>query len=150
MKSLFKKSSTRQVSQVRTGEVFVQHYSLTQLHQKPFAVTDDVCEVILSHLFDFILPTDIFYFVKHPAVKKDVLKVRTVCKQWDQILKKILPIKKHLKIEKSCCNNEPGKGKILEGSILLTHSHFLVSVLHHSHITPHALLYCFVFPLLLS
>jgi hypothetical protein len=28
-----------------------------------------------------------------------------------------LPIKKHLKIEKSCCNNEPGKGKILEENI---------------------------------
>eukprot|EP00026_Physarum_polycephalum_P011286 Phypoly_transcript_11494.p1 GENE.Phypoly_transcript_11494~~Phypoly_transcript_11494.p1 ORF type:complete len:340 (+),score=33.21 Phypoly_transcript_11494:86-1105(+) len=88
-----------------------------QLVQKPFAVTDDVCEVILSHLFNFILPTDIFYFVKNPAARKDVLKMRTVCRQWDRILRKILPIKKHLKIEKSCCNNEPGKGKILEENV---------------------------------
>jgi len=68
-------------------------------------------------MFPNIPSADIFFFVKNPAVKKEVLKVRTVCKLWNEILKKILPFKKHLKIEKSCCNNEPGKGKILEDNI---------------------------------
>ena len=102
--------------------------------------------MILSHLFDFILPTDIFYFVKHPAVKKEVLRVRTVCKLWDQILKKILPIKKHLKIEKSCCNNEPGKGKILEESIPPTHTmqkHLIIT----SHSITHLTYLLFSFPI---
>lgn len=81
------------------------------------ALTMDIYEVILTQLFSFILTTDIFFFVKNPGARKEVLRIRTVCKQWDQVLRRILPIKKHLKIEKSCCNNEPAKGKILESNI---------------------------------
>lgn len=86
-------------------------------YSKTPPITDDICECILSKLFYYILPSDNFYFVKNPSAKKDVLRVRSVCKQWDCILKKIIPIKKHLKIEQSCCNNSPTKGKILENNV---------------------------------
>jgi len=88
--------------------------------QKGFFVpqlTHDIYENILSQLFPSIPGNDTFFFVKNPGMKKDVLKIRTVCRVWNEILRKILPFKKHLKIEKSCCNNEPGKGKILEENV---------------------------------
>lgn len=90
---------------------------LSQKHLAPPPLTSDIYEVILSLLFPNILATDTFFFVKNPGIKKEVNKIRSVCKLWNEILKRILPFKKHLKIEKSCCNNEPAKGKILEENV---------------------------------